>query len=60
MRGAPCSTVAGVGVATEHILDATNWSSEGIFQHFYHRQDENITAFAMAVLSSSGCVFSDV
>ena len=53
VRGATCSKAAGVGVTTKDILDAADWSSEGTFQRFYHRQDKDITAFGMAVLSSS-------
>jgi len=35
--GATCSKAAGAGVMTEQILEAADWSSEGTFQKFYHR-----------------------
>ena len=38
VRGASCSTAAGVGVTTKDILDAADWSSEGTFQKFYCRE----------------------
>ena len=51
IRGASCSTAAGVGV---DILDAADWSSEGTFQRFYCREfkKDDGTAFGSAVLSS--------
>ena len=52
VRGATSSKAAGVGVTVKDILDAADWSSEGTFQHFYHRQDDSRTAFGLAVLSS--------
>ena len=53
VRGAMCSKAVGAGVTIKDILDTTDWSSEGTFQCFYHRQDKDITAFGTAVLSSS-------
>ena len=52
IRGATFSKTAGVGVMVKDILDAADWSSEGTFQRFYHRQDDSRTAFGLAVLSS--------
>ena len=54
VRGATSSKAAGVGVTVKDIfiLDAADWSSEGTFQHLYHRQDDSRTAFDLAVLSS--------
>ena len=46
------SKVSGAGVTVKDILDAADWSSEGTFQRFYHRQDDSRTAFGLAVLSS--------
>ena len=37
IKGASCSTAAGVGVTTKDILDAADWSSEGTFKWFYCR-----------------------
>ena len=37
VRGATCSKAAGTGVTTKQILEAADWSSEGTFQKFYHR-----------------------
>ena len=42
VRGATCSKAAGVGVTTEDILDAADWSSEGTFQCFYNRQNKDL------------------
>ena len=52
VRGVTSSKAAGVGVTVKDILDTTDRSSEGIFQRFYHRQDDSRTAFGLAVLSS--------
>ena len=43
VRGATSSKAAGVGGTVKDILDAADWSSEGTFQHFYHRQDDSRT-----------------
>ena len=52
VRGATSSKEAGVGVMVKDILDAADWSSEGTFQCFYHRQDDSRTVFGFTVLSS--------
>ena len=54
VRGASCSTAAGVGVTTKDILDAADWSSEGTFQKFYCRElkKDDRTSFGTAILSS--------
>lgn len=56
VRGATCSKAAGASVTTKQILEATDWSSEGTFQWFYHREVENDdrTSFGTRVLSSYG------
>ena len=53
IRGASCSSAVGAGVTTKDILDAADWSSEGIFQRFYRRElrKDDRTAFGTAVLS---------
>ena len=51
VRGATSSKAEGVGVMVKDILDAADWSSEGTFQRFYHRQVDITTAFGLAVLS---------
>ena len=35
------------------ILKAADWSSEGTFQKFYHRDKDTQSAFGAAVLSSA-------
>lgn len=54
IRGAACSKAAGAGVTVKDILDAADWSSEGTFQRFYHRQEDGRVTFGSAVLSSQG------
>ena len=54
IRGASCSKAAGAGVTIKDILDAADWSSEGTFQRFYHRQEDDRLIFGSAVLSSQG------
>ena len=56
VRGAACSKAAGVGVTTKQILEAADWSSEGTFQKFYHRNldGDDKTKFGTSVLSSQG------
>ena len=56
VRGATCSKAAGAGVTTKQILKAADWSSEGTFQKFYHRDLErgDKTKFGTSVLSSQG------
>jgi len=55
VRGALCSTAAGVGVTTKDIVVAADWSSEGTFQRFYCRElkKDDGTAFGTSVLSSN-------
>ena len=56
VRGAACSKAAGVGVTTKQILEAADWSSEGTFQKFYHRNLDggNKTKFGTSILASQG------
>ena len=37
-RGASASAAARGGITTEDILKAANWSSESVFQKFYHKE----------------------
>jgi hypothetical protein len=37
-RGASTSAAARSGVTTEDILKAANWSSESVFQRYYHKE----------------------
>ena len=37
-RGASASAAAKGGITTEDILKAANWSSESVFQRFYHKE----------------------
>ena len=50
VRGTACSTAAWAGVTTSDILKAADWSSEGTFQTFYHR---NKGTFGTSVLESA-------
>ena len=56
LRGAACSKAAGAGVTTKQILEAADWSSEGTFQKFYHRNldGDDKTKFGTSVLVSHG------
>ena len=50
-RGASSSKAASAGVAVSDILQAADWSTEGTFQRFYHRQSSDKSAFGKAVLT---------
>jgi len=54
-RGASCSTAAWARVTTSDILKAADWSSEGIFQTFYHRGESSSSSatFGVSVLASA-------
>jgi len=51
VRGASSSKAANMGVTTNDILKAVNWSSESVFQKFYHKPSED-SVYGRAVLSS--------
>ena len=51
VRGASSSAAANLGIITNDILKAADWSSESVFQRFYYKPTENPT-FGRAVLSS--------
>ena len=51
-RGASASAAARGGITTEDILKAANWSSESVFQKFYHREIDK-GAYGRAVINSS-------
>ena len=53
VRGAACSTAAWSGVTTTDILNAADWSNEGTFQQFYHREIRDRSMFGTSVLSSA-------
>uniref|UniRef100_A0A1X7UWB1 Tyr recombinase domain-containing protein n=1 Tax=Amphimedon queenslandica TaxID=400682 RepID=A0A1X7UWB1_AMPQE len=42
-RGASASAAARGGVTLEEILKAANWSSESVFQRFYHKEVDRAT-----------------
>ena len=50
IRGASTSAASKLGVTTDDILNAADWSSESTFQRFYYKPVRN-TTFATAVLS---------
>ena len=51
VRGASSSTAANVGITTNEILKAADWSSESVFQKFYYKPTED-PSFGRAVLSA--------
>ena len=51
-RGASSSAAANVGITTNDILKAANWSSESVFQKFYYKPSDNLS-YGRAVLSNS-------
>jgi integrase len=52
-RGASASAAAKGGITTEDILKAANWSSESVFQRFYHRAVDDRAAYGRAVISQN-------
>ena len=50
VRGASSSRAANMGITTNDILKAANWSSESVFQRFYYKPTE-ISKYGRAVLS---------
>jgi len=50
-RGAS-SMASSLGITTDDILKAADWSSESVFQKFYHKSTQN-TDYGRAVLSAS-------
>ena len=53
VRGAACSTAAWSGVTVADILNAADWSNEGTFQQFYHREVQDTSTFGSSVLSAA-------
>ena len=51
VRGASSSKAANMGNTTNEILRAADWSSESVFQKFYHKPTEKRSSFGRAVLS---------
>ena len=51
VRGASSSAAANLGITTNDILKAADWSSESVFQRFYYKPIED-PSFGRAVLSS--------
>ena len=49
-RSAAVSTAASIGLTTNDILNAADWSSESVFRKFYYRPEAKNT-FGIAVLS---------
>ena len=52
-RGAASSMASMGGVTTGDILKAADWSSESVFQKFYHKSQQN-PQFGRTVLSPTG------
>jgi hypothetical protein len=53
-RSASSSAAATAGITTGDILKAADWSSEAVFQKFYHKPSAS-NQFGLAVLSSNSC-----
>ena len=51
VRGTSSSVAANLGITTNDILKAADWSSESVFERFYYKPTED-PAFGRAVLSS--------
>ena len=51
-RGASASAASSAGITTGDILKAANWSSESVFQRFYHKK-VNKAVFGRAVLNQN-------
>ena len=51
VRGASSSVAANLGITTNDILRAADWSSESVFQRFYYKPTED-PSFGRAVLSA--------
>ena len=47
--GASASAASRAGITTSDILKAANWSSESVFQRFYHKEIDR-TAYGSAVI----------
>ena len=50
--GASTSAAANVGITTNNILKAANWSSESVFQKFYYKPSDN-ASYGKVILSTS-------
>ena len=53
VRGASASKAANMGITTNDILKAADWSSESVFQKFYHKPIAEQHSYGRAVLSKS-------
>ena len=51
MRGASSTAAANLGITTNDILKAADWSSESVFQRFYYKSTED-PSYGRAVLSN--------
>ena len=51
-RGASASAASKAGITTSDILKAANWSSESVFQRFYHKETDR-AAYGRAVISQN-------
>lgn len=52
VRGASSSTASNMGVTTNDILEAADWSSSSVFEKFYYKPTHD-SAYGKAVLSSA-------
>ena len=52
-RGSAASKAARAGISTNQILKAASWTSELVFDRFYHRDTSNSNTIAQTVLTQS-------
>ena len=48
VRGAAATAAANMGVTTNDILKAADWSSESVFQRFYYKPTEDVKPGGLA------------
>ena len=54
VRGASSSKASNMGISTNDILIAADWSSESVFETFYYKATQD-PSYGRAVLGSHGC-----
>ena len=55
VRGVSSTAAASLGITTNDILKAADWSSDSVFQRFYYKSTEN-PSYGRAVLSTRDSV----
>ena len=54
VRGASSSKASNMGISTNDILTAADWSSESVFENFYYKSTQD-PSFGRTVLGSHEC-----